>query len=195
MANNNWQGVQGIPVVEKIPLRKTSNSKRQQSWLVRRWRYFYFRLQNLRGSKSAIARGFAVGVFAGCFPLLGFQIIIGVLLAVLLRGNKFAAAAGTWISNPLTYVPIFAFNYQVGQWLLNWHELSGDEIDFQSASAIIESGWMLIATLFVGCFVVGTIAAICSYFFGLWLIARLRSSRQYLRRSPERKPQKKISLK
>ena len=29
------------------------------------------------------------------------------------RGNIYLAALGTWISNPLTYVPLYYFNYKV----------------------------------------------------------------------------------
>jgi uncharacterized protein (DUF2062 family) len=39
-------------------------------------------------------------------------------LASLVRGNHLLAAAGTWISNPLTSLPLYWFNYQVGCWLL-----------------------------------------------------------------------------
>ena len=35
-------------------------------------------------------------------------------LASLVRGNHILAAAGTWISNPLTYIPLYWFNYAVG---------------------------------------------------------------------------------
>ena len=54
----------------------------------------------------------------GCFPFFGLQIVLGVALASLVRGNHILAAAGTWISNPLTYVPLYWFNYQLGCMLL-----------------------------------------------------------------------------
>jgi hypothetical protein len=92
-------------------------ARRDPSW--KRWlRYLYLRLLRLQSSPKEIARGLAVGVFAGCFPIFGFQTLAALVLAVPFRGNKLAAAAGTWVSNPFTYVPIYAFNYQVGEWLL-----------------------------------------------------------------------------
>lgn len=81
-------------------------------------RYIYIRFIRLRSHPQAIARGLAAGVFAGSYPLFGLQTIIGVAIAAAIGGNKIVAAAGTWISNPLTYVPIYAFNYQIGRWLL-----------------------------------------------------------------------------
>ena len=99
--------------------------------------------------------------------------MIGVLLAALLRGNKLAAVAGTWISNPITYVPIFVFNFKVGKLLLGSRDLSVGAIDFQSLSELMELGYALIGTLLLGCFVVGSVLAFCTYFLSLRLIIRL----------------------
>jgi uncharacterized protein (DUF2062 family) len=57
-------------------------------------------------------------VFTGCYPFFGLQIVLGIGLASLVRGNHLLAAAGTWISNPLTSLPLYWFNYQVGCWVL-----------------------------------------------------------------------------
>ena len=64
------------------------------------------------------ARGFAVGVFCGCFPFFGFQTLLGLFLARVAKGNLLLAAIGTWISNPFTYIPLYFFNYKVGASLL-----------------------------------------------------------------------------
>ena len=77
----------------------------------------FFRRQN--GSPFFNAKGLAIGVFSGCFPFFGFQTLIGVFFAKLVRGNIYLAALGTWISNPLTYVPLYYFNYKVGSFFLN----------------------------------------------------------------------------
>ncbi|MBE9060777.1 DUF2062 domain-containing protein [cf. Phormidesmis sp. LEGE 11477] len=139
-------------------------------------RYFYIRFLRMQGSPHAIARGIAAGVFAGSFPLLGFQTIIGVAIAALVRGNKIMAAVGTWISNPLTYVPIFALNFHVGCWLLRLP----NDIVMPSASAGMHE-WMSLgmsasAALLVGSFVVGIIAGLVAYSFGL-RIALLREKK------------------
>ena len=50
----------------------------------------------------------------GCFPFFGLQTLLGMALASLVRGNHLLAAAGTWISNPFTYLPLYWFNYNLG---------------------------------------------------------------------------------
>lgn len=151
----------------------------------RQLRYFYHRFVRLRSSPEAMARGLAAGVFAGCFPMFGLQTIIGVTLAALVRGSKILAAGGTWVSNPFTYVPIFAFNFQVGERLLGQTDVSLDLSGVESWQSLMALGADLVGTLFLGCFVVGVIAAICSYFFGHGLVLYLRrrqQSRQHRRR-------------
>ena len=152
----------------------------RRSWK-RRIRYVYLRFVRLRGSSKEIARGLAAGVFAGLFPLFGFQIIIGIAIAALLKGNKIIAAAGTWISNPFTYVPIYAFNYQVGRWLLGPSQTNYTFSDLQSVKAIMAMGANITLTLFVGCFVTGLVGSIGSYFLGLQLINFVRRQRRKLR--------------
>ena len=147
--------------------------KKRNPWWKRKLRYLYLRIVRLRSTTPAIARGLAMGVFAGLFPFFGAQTILGVSLAILVRGNKLTAALGTWISNPLTYVPIYLFNFRVGQFLLQTNELSTD-IDWTSTSELLQAGKVFVATLLVGCTIVGAIAAIIAYFLGLWLIPRLR---------------------
>ena len=71
-----------------------------------------------KGSPLFNAKGIAVGVFCGCFPFFGFQTLLGIFLAKAAKGNLFLAAIGTWISNPLTYIPLYFFNYKVGSLLL-----------------------------------------------------------------------------
>ena len=70
------------------------------------------------GSPFFNAKGVAVGVFCGCFPFFGFQTLLGLFLARVAKGNLFLAAIGTWISNPLTYIPLYLFNYKVGSYFL-----------------------------------------------------------------------------
>ncbi|MEB3225781.1 MAG: DUF2062 domain-containing protein [Synechococcus sp.] len=151
----------------------------------RRWtRYWYLKVLRQEGTPEAIARGWACGVFAGSFPFFGLQTIIGLLLATAFRGNKITAAAGTWVSNPFTYVPIFYFNFQVGEVLLQ-QPVTFEDAQLQSWADLSLAGMNFMSTLFIGCMVVGLGLAVGAYFFSLWLMYRwrsLRAARQSRRR-------------
>ena len=73
-------------------------------WLLHKLRWLW----QQDGSPGHRARGLAAGVFTGCLPFFGLQIVLGVALAATIRGNRILAAAGTWISNPLTTLPILS---------------------------------------------------------------------------------------
>jgi uncharacterized protein (DUF2062 family) len=148
-------------------------------------RYWYIRLVRLPGHPQEIARGLAVGVFAGWFPWVGLQMAVAVFLAILFRGNKLAAAISTWVSNPFTSLPIFAFNYKVGEWLLNFHgvslENSNFQLNYQSWSKFAELGTEFMTTMFLGSFVVGAIVSMIVYFVSLRLLRRWHHLRQLRR--------------
>ena len=143
------------------------------SQLRRRIRYGYLKFIRLRGHPKELARGLAAGVFAGMFPLFGLQTIIGVTIALRIKGNPLMAAGGTWISNPLTYLPIYAFNYRLGSWLLGRSAVNLFT-DAESMKAWLETGTDVGIALMLGSCVMGLIFGCLSYFAGLPLIRRAR---------------------
>ena len=144
----------------------------------RRLRYFYLRFLRMQGSSEAIARGLAAGVFMGMFPVFGFQILLGILLASIIQGNKPIAAAATWISNPLTYVPIFALNFHIGQWVLGTNQLVFRDLEAMQLGELLKLGPTFITTFLVGCVIMGTSASSVAYISGLWIVRHLRHQRR-----------------
>ncbi len=147
----------------------------------RRLRYIYLRFLRMRGTPAEIARGFSVGVFAGMYPFFGFQTILAVAVAALLKGTKLAAAAGTWISNPLTYIPIYAFNFQVGRFLLR----SNVTFTFtsQSLHQILQTGADLAWVMLVGSTAVGGFVAAIAYIATMPIVRRVRRQMRSRRES------------
>jgi uncharacterized protein (DUF2062 family) len=75
------------------------------------------------------------------------------------RGNHLLAAAGTLISNPLTYVPLYWFNYQLGCWLLGQNTALPDLNDLNRTN-VWEQGWSFTNRLLLGSTVVGAVLAL-----------------------------------
>ena len=156
---------------------RAKSHRKRMTW-ERRSRYFYLRFIRLQGSPNAIARGLGVGAFAGMFPIFGFQILLGIFLAACVRGSKLTAVAATWISNPFTYLPLFAFNFRVGQWLLPAQGFEFKQLQKMNWQEVLALGPGFLTTWFVGCFFMGCLVGVFGYVLGLWLILRLR--RNYL---------------
>ncbi|MEM8721790.1 MAG: DUF2062 domain-containing protein [Cyanobacteria bacterium P01_G01_bin.39] len=143
-----------------------------QNCFLRRFRFIYLKLLRLRGKPKFVAKGLAVGIFAGCFPFFGIQSLIGIFLATVCRGSKVAALAATWISNPLTYVPLYVFNYKIGKLLLRTQDAALPPLDIESFTAFKELGSTFAITLLTGSFVIGTILAVITYFYSLAILEK-----------------------
>jgi uncharacterized protein len=160
----------------KIYMKKT-NKPRQK--MKRTIKYWYWRLLRIRGTPEQLARGLAAGVFTGLFPIFGLQIATGILLAIIVRGNKILAAAGTWISNPFTSIPLYIVNYQIGRWLLRYPPQSFNPDDFDSWEKVSQLGKESLIAVFAGSCFMGLICAIPTYFLTVWLVKRVRQKRRF----------------
>jgi uncharacterized protein len=86
--------------------------------------YYLKRLARLSGTPHSIAAGFACGVAISFTPLVGLHILLGCLLALVVRGNFLAVVVGTLVGNPWTFPFIWFAGYELGKFLLG-PELAG----------------------------------------------------------------------
>ncbi len=89
----------------------------RRSWM-RSVKYLAKRVLRLTASPHAIAAGISAGVFASFTPYMGFHFVVAFLVAYIIAGNMIAAAAGTFIGNPLTFPFIWASTFSVGNFIL-----------------------------------------------------------------------------
>ncbi|MDG2990857.1 DUF2062 domain-containing protein [Candidatus Synechococcus calcipolaris G9] len=155
-------------------------------WMVRFqriWRYYYLSFLRSQSSSHELARGMAMGVFAGMLPLFGLQIIIAMALAFVVRGNKPMAALTTWVSNPLTYAPIYWFNFQVGWWIVGKPALDIHTVD--SWRDALTQGGLAASILMLGSLWMAVILSALTYGIGLRLIPYLKQRLKVRRRSKQ----------
>ena len=163
-----------------------NHRKGNKSW--RALKYLRLRFIRLRGRPEDIARGAALGVFAGAMPIVPFQTAFAVFLALLFKGSKIAAALGTWVSNPLNWYFLYFYTYKIGAEILG---LRARPKAFQAVLTAIhegESAWLIfkqmagaggefMAAFLLGGLVLGTVLSIPSYFISLRMILRFRAYR------------------
>lgn len=80
-------------------------------------RFFKYRVLHINDSPHRIALGLAIGLFIAFSPIVGVHLPSVILLALLLRANKFAAITSVWVCNFFTMPFIFYPSYLVG-WLI-----------------------------------------------------------------------------
>lgn len=78
-------------------------------------------------NRRSLAGAAFIGIFSGLLPI-PLQMGLAALLAVRFHCNLPLSIMLVWISNPVTYVPIFYFTYRIGAWLLGMPPHSGEGI-------------------------------------------------------------------
>ena len=142
-------------------------------------RYIYIRFIRLRGTPEDVARGLTLGIFIGMTPTMGIQMPIALFFAMLLKENKIAAMLGVWISNPLTCIPLYTFNFQVGKYVLSSPDLSFP--DFTSLEEFMALGQDLLIPLIVGSLVAGVVVSAISYVIFLKLFRAIKTEKDKLK--------------
>jgi hypothetical protein len=145
---------------------------------------------SLHGSPEAIALGAAIGVFIAFTPTVGFQMLLGALLATLVKANRPAAMIPSVLTNPVTIPPVFALCYRLGSFLwpgpsvgevydrltaavrnltqVGWHELHLQFLEF------VRIGADIYGTMFLGGVIIGLVAAAIAYPATLWTVRHYR---------------------
>lgn len=138
-------------------------------------RFTYLKIIRQKISTHAIASGMAAGVFAGCLPIVPFQTVIAVTLAFLIRGSKIAAAAGTYVSNPLNWIPFYAACYYIGSIFYPFEvHFDPQHMEFKH---MLEQGWGLVAVMLTGGLVIGVPSTFLSYVITFRVVTRYRQQR------------------
>lgn len=112
-------------------------------------------------SRVNVAKGVAIGLFFGLQPIVGFQILCAIMIALFLKANISAAFLCTWITNPITFPVILWLQKLFGDWVISTTVWKRSHICFNI-------NWPYFSQygepLIVGCILSGTIVAICGFF-------------------------------
>jgi len=68
--------------------------------------------------RSKVVPAIILGSILAFLPIVGVQLIVALALAIIIKANLPILAALQFISNPITLVPIYFANYQVGTFTL-----------------------------------------------------------------------------
>ena len=139
-----------------------------------------------------IALGMALGIFIGLLPIMGIQMAVVTAFALPFRGNLKAAIAGVWISNPITFIPMYWGYYQFGllftpsrqidreqfsgivsaafEW--SWTEIS------LSVNRIMDMGADILIPMWIGSTILAVVFGVLTYFVTYRLVVKYRLRRR-----------------
>jgi uncharacterized protein (DUF2062 family) len=135
-------------------------------------------------SRTRFAAGMAVGAFFSMMPPLPIQMLGAAVIALITRVNVPAALAGTWISNPFTFVVCAYWQYRLGCFLLGREpgDLTKEHLKDTLTSAPLP--------YFVGILPSAILMAVVAYpvtlFSWDWITARLEASKKRRRAAAAR---------
>ena len=151
-----------------------------------------------RVSRRGIALGVALGIFFGLLVPLA-QIPISAAAAVALRANLPVAAAATFVTNPVTFGPVYYGAYRLGKVILG--EKPATEAEVLAVLAKVQDqpvqangfidhmrrAWQRLKStgkpLVVGLAVVATVSGLTAYFVisGVWILKTRWTRKRRLR--------------
>lgn len=107
-------------------------------------------------NRNTVTKGIAVGIFCAFLPM-PFEMIPALFIAAMLGANAPFAVAGVWLSNPITWVPLYTPCYLLGARIMQVNPIPISEI------TILQVGWHYVA-LWMGCLIVGTLLSFTTHF-------------------------------
>ena len=123
----------------------------------RRLLRLYAKIVRENASPGYIARGWAIGMFCGCFFPFGTQLLISLPASFLLRGSKIGATVGTLLTNHFTIFFIYPAQCYVGNLLLggslSWQQIKdamSGVLEKQNFESLWSLGWQLTLAFFIG---------------------------------------------
>ena len=153
-----------------------------------RFKRTFRRIARSAGTPEHIALGAALGMLIAMLPIVGLQMVVATAICLVFRANPLPAVVMVWITNPFTILPVYTFNYWVGTMLVR----SGPRIaEFRAhvkeivrlaneahfsdgLSALARMGWDIQLPLWTGCFAVGALLGIPTYFLTRRAVVRIR---------------------
>ena len=124
-------------------------------------KYLRFLGEHLHGSnlwhfnRRSVSRATAIGLFCAFLPM-PFEMIPAAVGAILWRANLPLAIAWVWLSNPLTWVPLYGPPYLLGAWLLNRPTVPLDELTIDVLAGHVVALWL-------GCMLMGAVVGALGY--------------------------------
>lgn len=154
------------------------------SWIKRKWNLLRAYMLREKEPPEFTARGWAIGMFYGCTIPFGFQLLLSIPTALLLKGSKVGATMGTFITNHFTIFFIYPFQCWLGNRLIGGdltyeHICSAlrEVISEQNWESVLRLGGDLMGSFFLGGFILAAVLVPLTYFGVLGFVRANRARR------------------
>jgi uncharacterized protein (DUF2062 family) len=132
------------------------------------------KLLHIEDTPERTALAYAIGVFLGFSPFLGFHTLFGLAIAFLFGLNRVAILLGVWTNTPWWVVPFYMVATWVGMWVtgfwIEWTTLKeilqlGTDRGLMSSNfwERVTSQWGLLVSFLTGSLILCTLLSVVAY--------------------------------
>ena len=112
-------------------------------------------------NRNSVSLAVGIGIFCAFLPM-PFETVVAIFLAIMWRANLPISITMVWVSNPITWVPLYTPCYLLGARILQLDPVPIEKI------GLLSLGWHYVA-LWMGCLIIGITLGIGSRFVIDWL--------------------------
>lgn len=141
------------------------------------------KLLHIEDAPERTALAYAIGVFLGFSPFLGFHTLFGLAIAFLFGLNRVAILLGVWTNTPWWVVPFYMVATWIGMWVTGfWIEWAALKEIFQLGTdrgfwERVTSQWDLLLSFLTGSLILCTLLGVVAYPLSLKWIKFYRHKR------------------
>jgi len=149
------------------------------------------KLLHTEDSAERTALAYAIGIFIGFSPFLGFHTLAGLAIAFLFGLNRVAILLGVWTNTPWWTVPYYTFATWLGM------RVTGFQINKTALRELFQLGidkgficlefwgrvashWGLLLSYMVGSLILSSLFTLAAYPLALWGIKFYRSHKKIM---------------
>ena len=149
------------------------------------------KLLHIEDTPERTALAYAIGVFLGFSPFLGFHTLFGLAIAFLFGLNRVAILLGVWTNTPWWVVPFYMIATWLGMWVtgfwIEWVVLKdifqlGTDRGWMSSNfwEWVTSQWDLLLSFLTGSLILSVLLGVVAYPLSLkWIkFYRLKRGKQ-----------------
>jgi uncharacterized protein (DUF2062 family) len=125
----------------------------------------------MKGNSFHLALSISIGIFIGLLVPMGLQTIVIIPIILLLRTNILLTYTATFISNPITIVPLYTLSFKIGEIVtdrnIQWEKIY-EILENPTFSNMFDLGQESIIIFFYGAFIEAilgfTVSLVISYY-------------------------------